>query len=149
MPRQYQNDLILLRGIPGSGKTEFAKSLLVSSGPRPTVLVEADQYFEAETTDSVNGHKPKGVYRFDPNELHLAHEWCQSKTLQYLMRGDNVVVANTFSRQWEMQPYIDMAKEEGHRIFVLTVHGEHGSVHGVPDSTIQNMKKRWENDPIL
>lgn len=142
--REYTNRLILLRGIPGAGKTEFARTFL-----KDAVLVEADQYFTAEEYDSVTGHKAAGEYRFRPEELTIAHEWCKSMTEKYLARGKNVVVANTFSRQWELQPYIDMAKAEGHRFYVLTVHGDHGSVHGVPRQVVDKMKDRWEPDPVL
>lgn len=123
--------LILLRGLPGSGKSTFAK--LLKSGN--TIHFEADMYF-----DYYNNNQ------FDVTLLKKAHEWCQFNTKKYLNSGYNVVVSNTFTQEWEMQPYFDMAKELGVEVTVLIVENRHGnsSVHNVPEETMNKMRKRFE-----
>lgn len=91
--------LTLIRGLPGSGKTTYAKCLLYVNGRQNTLHIEADQWFE----------DAGGAYRFDASQLPKAHKWCQTHAEMSLKAGFNVIVSNTFTQIWEMQPYIDMA----------------------------------------
>ena len=122
--------LTLIRGLPGSGKSTYAETLVDA---RP-VLLDADQYFMED-----------GVYRFDPSSIKLAHEWCQATTKRYLSTNNNVVVANTFTKIWEMQPYFDMAQDLGLQVTVVKTVGEFGSIHDVPSEHISIMRGRWED----
>jgi hypothetical protein len=57
-----------------------------------------------------------------------------------------IVVSNTFTQEWEMQPYFDMAAKHGYRVVSLIVENRHGnqSIHSVPPETIEKMKNRFE-----
>jgi predicted kinase len=122
--------LYVVRGIPGSGKSTFAKTL---GGKH----YEADMYF-------IDG---SGNYNFDQTKIKDAHQWCQG-----MVKGDmileypKIVVSNTFTQEWEMVPYLDMAKENGYLVFTIVVENRHGGVnqHGVPEDKIQMMKDRFE-----
>lgn len=128
-------ELILLRGLPGSGKSTLAKSL----GP---INIEADQYF----IDS------DGEYKFDASQLKNAHQYCQGQTQAWMkmnsdqLNTDRIVVSNTFTQAWEMQPYFDLAEKYGYRVYSLVVENRHGgeNVHGVPTDKIQAMRDRFE-----
>jgi len=120
--------LKLIRGLPGSGKTTMAKKI------EGFEHFEADQYFEKD-----------GSYEFDPSELNSAHEECQRKTKAALSTGKNVVVSNTFSQQWEIDPYRKIADETGAELEIETATGAFENIHDVPDVVIQNMKKRWDS----
>lgn len=129
--------LFLIRGIPGSGKTSFAKMIWSDY-----VIVEADKFFEKD-----------GEYKFDPTKLKDAHQWCKDTVEQFMKDNElnhqfypEIVVSNTFTQEWEMQPYIDLANKYGYKIFSLIVENRHGnkSVHNVPDETIQKMINRFE-----
>jgi uridine kinase len=45
---EKQGDLILLRGIPGSGKTTFANVILQQPNNNPQEILSADDFFEDE-----------------------------------------------------------------------------------------------------
>jgi hypothetical protein len=57
-----------------------------------------------------------------------------------------IVVSNTFTQEWEMKPYFDLAKTYGYQVFSLIVENRHGGLnqHGVPEDKVQIMKDRFE-----
>lgn len=126
--------LYLLRGCPGNGKSTLAKSLLDSE----TGHVEADMYFIDDN----------GNYNFDGSKLRDAHEWCRDLTEKYMgpCGFDRVIVSNTFTQEWEMKPYYELAEKYGYVVFSLIVENRHGGVntHGVPEEKIEQMKNRFE-----
>jgi tRNA uridine 5-carbamoylmethylation protein Kti12 len=132
--------LILLRGLPGSGKSTFAKLLLELTNPcghsdaDHLINYEADQYFIDK----------EGNYEFDGMKIGQAHEWCQEATERALNAGLSVVVSNTFTRIRELQPYLAMASHYKVQVTVLHVEGTHGSIHGIPPATMGRMRARWE-----
>lgn len=127
-------NLFLLRGLPGAGKSTLAKSI-------GAVYFEADMFF-------LEGNE----YKFNPLKLKDAHAWCQNQVRISMKNSDNTIgdtriaVANTFTQEWEMQPYYDLAKEYGFKVFTLIVENRHGGVneHGVPEDKLEIMKNRFE-----
>ena len=57
-----------------------------------------------------------------------------------------IVVSNTFTQEWEMEYYFNIAKEFGYKVFTIIVENRHGgkNVHNVPDNIIDSMKNRFE-----
>jgi adenylate kinase family enzyme len=133
--------LIIIRGLPGSGKTTLAKDYLntfndlLEKVGHPTTHIEADMYFE----------DAKGNYKYDASKIKEAHEWCQEQTKKYLGNGIDVIVSNTFTRKWELDPYLKMVNPED--IMIMKTTGSFGNVHGVSDEVIEKMKERWEDIP--
>ncbi len=123
-------NLILIRGVPGAGKTTLLQSL------DNYICVAADDYHTDE----------KGNYAWKPENVKQAHEWCQAQTEKWMQYEENVAVHNTFTTEWEMQPYFDLAKTYGYRVTTLIVENRHGSksVHNVPAETIKKMTDRFE-----
>jgi predicted kinase len=127
-------ELFLLRGLPGSGKSTLAKSL-------DGIHIEADQFFMVG-----------GEYKFDASKLREAHNSCLTrvKSYMYIFRGnpksERIIVSNTFTQEWEMKPYFDIANEYGYRVYSLIVENRHGGVneHGVPVEKLEQMKNRFE-----
>lgn len=126
--QSYDAQLVLIRGLPGSGKSTMARSMSTHAH------YEADMYF----TDA------SGVYRYDAGRIKDAHEWCQRQTFNALANGKSVVVSNTFTRRFEMAPYFKMAKTLGIDIRVIEARGNWPNVHGVPADVVDRMRKRWE-----
>lgn len=126
--------LTLLRGLPGSGKSTYAK--LTSHAL--TGFIEADMYFVDDN----------GNYNFDATKLHQAHKWCKETVEKWMgPHGlDDIIVSNTFTQEWEMKPYFELAEKYGYVVFSLIVENRHGgvNVHGVPDEKLEQMKNRFD-----
>lgn len=121
-------ELVLIRGLPGSGKSTMARAMTMYEH------YEADQFF----TDS------SGTYNYDREKIKDAHEWCQRETFKALANGKRVVVSNTFTRRFEMDPYFEMAKTFGIEPNILEAIGNWPNVHGVPAEVVEKMRQRWE-----
>lgn len=128
--------LILIRGLPGSGKSTMARTIAGSMNMFGVKVMhfESDMYFIDH----------KGQYIFNPEKLKDAHEWCQTTTRTLLFNGYNVIVSNMFTQKWEMQPYIEMAAVRGAQLEIQTAQGNFENVHGVPPEVIEKMRARWE-----
>lgn len=124
-----EKTIILLRGLPGSGKSTTAKTFGL-----PTF--EADDFFYEE-----------GKYNFDHSKIRDAHKSCQDRVRFAMENGVNKLIAsNTFTEEWEMDYYFNLAKELNYRVISLIVENRHGnkSVHDVPQETIDRMNKRFD-----
>lgn len=132
----FIGDLILLRGLPGSGKTTLGDIILTSKQPH-SVLLSADDFF----TNTL------GEYNFDATKLKDAHNDCQFRCESMMKIGlKKIVVANTFTQEWEMKPYFKMAEKHNYRVHSLIVENRHDgkNVHNVPHEKIEQMKNRFE-----
>jgi hypothetical protein len=56
------------------------------------------------------------------------------------------VVSNTFTQEWEMDTYYELAKQYGYTVFSIIVENRHGGInqHGVPEDKLQQMSDRFE-----
>ena len=124
--------LILIRGLPGAGKSTLAQAL---SFQYAWMHFEADQFFVSLD----------GTYQFNASLLPEAHAVCLANTSEALSCGHSVIVANTFTTKKEMQPYIDLADACAVHLQIITVAGDFESVHNVPKATIERMRARWEH----
>jgi uridine kinase len=131
--------LILLRGLPGSGKSTTAK--LLGAGGAGYAHFEADMYF-----------MENGKYKFDPMKIKDAHKWCQNSVEHAMLlnhttgHNSTIIVSNTFTQEWEMEQYYKMAESWGYRVYSIIVENRHGGVneHGVPEEKLEQMKNRFE-----
>jgi predicted kinase len=132
--------LYIVRGLPGSGKSTFAKKLVGAN----FLVCEADKYF-------IN--KETGEYNFDVTKLKDAHKYCHDLVETYMKDSlvndqfyREIAVSNTFTQEWEMKPYFELAEKYGYTVFVTIVENRHGgkNVHGVPDDKLEVMRNRFE-----
>jgi predicted kinase len=126
-------DLILLRGLPGAGKTTLAK-VLSDEGKFPVFSI--DDYF----TDEM------GRYEFRFQENHLAYKQCEERVGDAMQQGvSKIIVHNTFTMEWEMEPYVKLAAEHSYRLHVATVEKWHDgtNVHEIPQEHIERMRSKY------
>lgn len=81
-----------------------------------------------------------GVYTYDKSKIADAHQWCFSETVKALTDGENVIVANTFTKLWEIKPYLALKPT---KIFRCT--GNYENIHNVPDGIVKQMAIRFED----
>ena len=123
-------ELFLLRGLPGSGKSTLAKSLRGDH-------FEADMFFVQED----------GTYKFNGSKLSYAHSWCKDMVLSKMEEdSQRIVVSNTFTQDWELKPYLEMAERFGYMVHSLIVENRHGgkNQHGVPYDSLMKMLERFD-----
>ncbi len=130
--------LFLVRGLPGSGKSSLATHIW-----NEYAVCEADKFF----------YDKEGNYNFDPTKLKQAHEWCRN-VVETRMKDHQVneqyypeiAVSNTFTQEWEMESYFQLAEKYNYKVVSLIVENRHGSknLHGVPDDKVEIMRNRFE-----
>ena len=126
--------LYLVRGLPSAGKSTFAKTLC-------GIHIEADQYF----VDS------EGNYNFDGSKIKLAHEYCKAQTEAWMktdgdqVNVDKLVVSNTFTQEWELETYFELAKKYGYKVFSVIIETRHKNKneHNVPEEKVEQMRNRF------
>ena len=131
MSTEKNLQLIIIRGLPGSGKSTRARSVAAAMGFRH---IETDMFFVDST----------GKHWFDHTKLSKAHAWCQSETRKTLAEGTSVVVSNTFVTEAEIRPYREIAHATHASLTIWETTGAWHSVHNVPHKTITRMRARWE-----
>jgi predicted kinase len=137
MENVFTGDLILLRGIPGSGKSTLGGIILQQPNNNPQEILSADDFF-------VNDD---GEYIFDGDKIKEAHNYCQFRCSERMRQGiGRIVVANTFTQEWEMKTYFEMAERYNYRVHCVVVENRHGNenIHGVPEDKLQQMKDRFQ-----
>lgn len=123
--------LILIRGVPGSGKSTFAAKVFPGA-----FHVENDMF-----------HVKDGKYRFDFNRQKDAVSWCMDMCDTALRNGMDVVVSNTFTKRIYVIAYVKLAAKYGADVSVYRMTGSFKNGHLVPAAVFENMKKNFEDWP--
>lgn len=136
--------LCLMRGIPGSGKSFFAKAM------KDNYLIEGYTCAIYSTDDF--WLTCDGGYAFDPALLGEAHQWNKARVRRDT-KSDIVVVDNTNIRLKEILPYLEIAAEHDRDVMIMESPTTWAwdvdecfkrNTHGVPRETIQRMKDRYQ-----
>jgi predicted kinase len=130
--------LCIVRGLPGSGKSTAAEILAQASAgyEGDWTVATADDFF-----------MKKGVYKWNPKQIGIAHKWCQDKVRKAMAAGDaKVFVANTNTTQKELNDYYKIAKEFDYSVISMIVENRHEgvNVHNVPQEALDRMKERFD-----
>ncbi len=126
--------MILMQGIPGSGKSHFANKI---AEHEHGVIHSTDNYWGED-------------YNFDPKLLSAAHEWNQFQTFRSMQAGIPVVIIDNCNiKQAHIEPYLALAKKFGYDVIAVRVNvnlhialqrnSERQENRRVPDNTIKRM----------
>ncbi|KAM9388344.1 uncharacterized protein LRP34_013742 [Phaethornis superciliosus] len=136
-----QKRLLILRGLPGSGKSTLSRTLLGQSCDG--IVLSTDDYF-----------RQQDGYTYNVAHLGDAHDWNQKRAKQAMEQGKSpVIIDNTNTQAWEMKPYVQVALEKGYRVEFHEPDTwwkfdpeelEKRNKHGVTREKIAQMLERYE-----
>ncbi|NWT85051.1 N4BP2 protein, partial [Lanius ludovicianus] len=133
--------LVLLRGVPGSGKSYLARNLLEDNPGG--IILSTDDYFYKH-----------GNYLYDPDCLGEAHDWNRKRAKEaFEMRISPIIIDNTNIQAWEMKPYVTLAQQFKYKVMFREPDTwwkfkpkelERRNIHGVSKEKIKRMLERYE-----
>ncbi|XP_065489544.1 NEDD4-binding protein 2 isoform X2 [Caloenas nicobarica] len=133
--------LVLLRGVPGSGKSYLARTLLEDNPGG--IILSTDDYFSKH-----------GQYHYDPDCLGEAHDWNRKRAKEaFEMRISPIIIDNTNIQAWEMKPYVMLAQQFKYKVMFREPDTwwkfkpkelERRNIHGVSKEKIKKMLERYE-----
>ncbi len=137
--------VIVMIGVPGSGKSTYARRVMVKLNSMfglRVIKCSADDYFLDKD----------GVYRFNRDRIAHAHGYCKDQARKAMRSGcDLVVIDNTNTTHKERLPYMEMAKEWDYRVVQRVIGSTdedsikiyaQRNVHQVPIDAIRRMAER-------
>jgi tRNA uridine 5-carbamoylmethylation protein Kti12 len=133
--------LTILRAVPGSGKSTFAKLLLDKANDRGMTV----QSFSTDNFFMVDGK-----YVFNAHKLGYNHQQNLEGVKRAIVGGiDLAIVDNTNLSERDFKPYVDFAKDHNRLIaevvFIPDTFENHvkRTIHNVPSEKIQQMISRF------
>lgn len=122
--------LTIIRGLPGSSKSTYAKSHF------HCCILENDQF---QIQD--------GKYNWSPEGTKKAIVLCRTLAEHILSQGADVVIANTFTKRKFVAAYEKLAKAYGADFEVIRMEHDYGNVHSVPAGVLKSMHEGFEDWP--
>lgn len=126
-------ELIILRGLPGSGKSTFARLLTLG---RNAVIIENDQFMYEN-----------GLYIWKPSKLKSAVKHT-NETLYKAIKSEVefIVISNVNTRPSDFETYAEMGRKNGYKVSTVIVEnrGNTKSRHNVDESTLNNMENNFD-----
>lgn len=154
--------IIIMRGVQGSGKTTKAEKLLIrfyEEVERLNIRRAVGEIFSTDDFFMVDGK-----YQFDPAKLPEAHaenlrNYTDAVILGHGLRTDTqeglLIVDNTNLTINEIAPYYQLAEAYGHQVKIITVRADPEiciarNIHGVPEKTIRACHARMlQHDQLM
>lgn len=128
--------VIILRGLPGSGKTFFSNLI------RASYVISMDHFWT----------KDGQPYKFDYGRLGEAIQWTHDQFMEILHNEDaeleHIIVDNVSYAKEHFQFFVDEAKKAEACVHIVHIErplNELDSKHGVPEDKILQMAEKWEH----
>ncbi len=155
--------VIIMRGIPGCGKTYVAHKLATDNGRvirdpyrmRDRVRKDASNSYAIVSADHYFSDDLGNNYKFDPSKLTEAHASCFTEYLSALQSSIGmVIVDNTNLSNWEISPYVLAANSFGYEHEIMSVYCDQQiaferQTHGVPKHAHERMYQSFGNEKPL
>lgn len=126
-------NVVILRGVPGSGKSTVAKFLLETSVAKTKLDCVTDDYFTDED----------GNYNFDPSKIGEAHAWNFERFKKAVDDGvEYIIQSNTNVIYDHFKDYKEYAEANGYRVMIMVIENYHGNSnsHSVPTEVVDRME---------
>ena len=140
-------ELIIIRGLPGSGKSTYVKEQ-VRGLPGKYVVLSTDDVVSAN-----------GVYLWSPDMIRESHHVNQTKCKVAMEKAIEYIVIDNTNTTWkEIKPYVELANKSGYivRIFEPKTDWKFDvnkcferNTHKVPLESIKKMLDRWESSESI
>lgn len=122
--------LILIRGLPGSGKSTFARDL---------------QYLNTDLFhyESDNFLIEDGKYIWSPERVKNARQEC-FKGVSYLLNNNfSVIVSNCFISNKAIRKYTKLVNPS--QLFIIEMDSQFVSIHNLNEKTFNNIKESYQS----
>ena len=137
--------LVIMRGLPGSGKSTRAKRYIAEMKPESSGIFSADDFFI----------DPDGVYRWNGAKLDKAHEWNNERIKAAVEQNTQIVIAdNVHAFLYDMRASIKIAEKHNYEVIYLKGDAPWAldpnecakrSLHGISVAAVSNMMYGWHN----
>lgn len=135
--------VIILRGLPGSGKSSLATHLIFGSPATEARICSADYFFI----------QSDGQYIWKQEQLGAAHGYCRERFMAALVGNVGlIIIDNTNTTKKEYCFYEEEAERAGYEVTVLIVGNfsdkalekyQARNLHGVSLETLRRMRDRF------
>ncbi len=128
-----EKNVILVRGVMGSGKSTFAKMLIAG---RDAVLLENDMYMYDEN----------GVYHYDETKKEYYAKSLYRDFMQSINAGVPYIVICNASPTWKnLKHYRKLAIDNGYKFTSLVIENRNEtiSVHDVDEEKVERFRKEF------
>lgn len=148
--------LVVMRGLPGSGKSFSAAQLTATAKAlaKPKAFIIRERYVDVVVASADHFFEKTGQYNFDASKLGEAHKQCFQSVIDAMFNDtDLIIVDNTNTQLWEFENYLKLAVISDYSIII----DEHPAkdkadvetfwarcTHGVPLDKMMSMFKRFE-----
>lgn len=128
--------LVIIRGLPGSGKSKIAHEVYKR---RNYWMVEYDHFFK---------DNPTRLVRFDPRRKVEAMDWIVEQMRRGIDMGRNVVVTGLFTRARDIRELIKHAGLPKSAVTVIVAHGGKGPNRKYETNSLAIIRQSWEETPL-
>ncbi|XP_075228041.1 uncharacterized protein LOC142328260 [Lycorma delicatula] len=144
--------LVFMRGCPGSGKSHTAEAVIKKINI--SCAFDGKLNYSGHVFSTDDFFKTRFGYNYNSNKLSEAHLWNQKRVEKALKHQKSpIIVDNTNTQLWEMEPYAVLAVAHGYVIEILEPNTKwkfnenelyKRNTHSVPKKQIKIMLDRYE-----